>query len=468
MSEHFVFPQDRRLKLANLMKNANRPKPVVERDLGRIVVAAASARFLAASSLRAGRPVSTIDLFADVDTVKTCRQSDQHLFPEQAQNFAWQCRDMDEVWRRVEALVSDGDFHGPSGPPVLLIGGGLESYFGNDTTSHVLPGQANPFGSLDVKQWRHVSEFCSENSIGFPNSSRELDAREFDQGWLVKTDFSSGGLGVQFAQANVSLEPDQFFQKYIDGRSTGACYVAAPPAQGEESSLVELLGVCEPVSSPEPEVSGQPFPFCYAGSTGPMDPSCLTSTTLTELKRVGSLAANHFGLAGVFGIDFILKHDRLWLLEINPRITASAELIEYAARETMPEFSIVDLHLSALAGKVGLESPSIKACQKAAAGGRIFTKKIVYRHHEAAHVLRVTQACIDALEGHFGLFVDSGTQLPASREVLITDVPKPNTDIEAGQPILTLHVSGETHSHADEALVQALDWLERIVGERFR
>lgn len=452
------------------MKSAKQAKPILKHDVGRIFVAAASARALAASSLRAGLPVSTIDLFADADTVAICRKSNTHLSPNHAQNFSMQCQSIEHILQRLEQVLADPGFQDPSAPPRILIGGGLENYFRNHTTSQKLMEQTSASAFVETARWRNVKRFCRLNSVRFPPTTRELDDNQSKKGWLIKTDFSSGGLGVQIAQSDVPLKPDQYLQKYIDGRPISAHYVAAPLVESDEAPTVEMLGVCEPVSSSALQMvtraSNQTLPFRYSGSIGPIKPSLLAAPTLAEFKRVGSLVANHFGIAGIFGIDFVLDQHDLWLLEINPRITASAELIENAARETVPDFSIVRLHLEALAGRLDKMSELIEACQNANARNRIFAKRIVYRHHDAAQKFQVMPAHIGALENQFGGSTEGSELTVASRTAFITDVPKPKTDVVAGQPILTLHVSGESQLETEDSLARAFDVLETIFGMR--
>ena len=453
------------------MTNANLPDSVLECKHGRILVAAASGRALAASSLRARRPVSVIDLFADRDTVAICENSSRHLLPNQAPNFALQCSSMDEIFDRGEQLLSDSDFQDKFGPVTILIGGGLENYFRNHQTSHKLMQQPGVLVFFETARWVHVNEFCRANSIRYPSITRQLNTNQATQRWLIKTDFSSGGFGVQFAQPNTSLKTDQYFQRYIEGQSISACYVAAPGSGGEEKLIVEMLGICEPVISSvansHDRSSDQPFPFRYAGSIGPVYPSCLAEPILAEFKRIGVLVANRFGSAGIFGIDFVLEQDKLWLLEINPRITASAELIEHAARQTMQDFSIVKLHLEARSGDIDQNSASLRGCQKAIElRSSIFAKQIVYRHHQSSNSLRVTQSHLDALASHFGDCEGVPEFGTVAEEASITDVPSPGTDIVAGQPILTVHVCGGTKADAGQRLAQASDVLEKIFNER--
>ncbi len=451
------------------MSNANQPKSAVEHNVPRIIIAAASARFLAASSLRAGYPVSTIDLFADVDTVSIITKSNRYLLTNQSQNFAWQCKSMDEILERLETVLSDSSFQDLAGQPIVLIGGGLERCFGNENISQMLVGRNNHEGLFNVLSWRDVDASCSRNSIAFPTSAHTLNAQQGDSQWLLKTEYSSGGLGVQFAQSNTVLESDQYFQRFIDGRVIGACYVAAPKVVGEKSSMVEMLGVCESVSTLNPRTSSpetdQLLPFRFVGSIGPTNSSQMPDTVLAELKRVGSVLAEDFGLVGVFGIDFVLNQDALWLIEVNPRIPASAELIEYAARQVVGEFSIVELHLEALSGKVDRVSRLIDVCQMASAENRVFAKKIIYRQHDVSQALHVAQSCIDELESRFGLLVGEHRVPPLSGEPWVTDVPKPRTEIGAGQPLLTVHVSGNSKSEVSQRLGHAFDVLEGIFKE---
>ena len=73
---------------------------------------------------------------------------------------------------------------------------------------------------------------------------------------------------------------------------------------------------------------------------------------------------------------------------------------------------------------------------------------------------------LDALEGQFGVSAYGGELPPATGSAFITDVPKPKTDIVAGQPVLTLHVSGESQSETEQALARAFEVIETILGER--
>jgi predicted ATP-grasp superfamily ATP-dependent carboligase len=63
----------------------------------------------------------------------------------------------------------------------------------------------------------------------------------------------------------------------------------------------------------------------YRGSVGPLD------MDTGEIERIGALVAERCGFRddGLFGIDMIRDHrGDVWPIEINPRYTASMELLE--------------------------------------------------------------------------------------------------------------------------------------------
>jgi predicted ATP-grasp superfamily ATP-dependent carboligase len=139
--------------------------------------------------------------------------------------------------------------------------------------------------------------------------------------WLIKPFKGSGGTGITFyakraKKRNSTERKHFFFQEFIDGDSCAAAYVS----DGRKACL---LGVTRQLVG-EPWLHAAPFHYC--GSVGPLS---LSDNLRQTLERCGNTLVEASGLKGLFGIDFILKGDTPWLLEINPRYTASLEVIEY-------------------------------------------------------------------------------------------------------------------------------------------
>jgi predicted ATP-grasp superfamily ATP-dependent carboligase len=68
--------------------------------------------------------------------------------------------------------------------------------------------------------------------------------------------------------------------------------------------------------------------FHYCGSVGPL---VLAPPLRAILERLGQALAQECRLRGLFGIDFVLRDGVPWPVEVNPRYTASVEVLEYAA-----------------------------------------------------------------------------------------------------------------------------------------
>ena len=83
-----------------------------------------------------------------------------------------------------------------------------------------------------------------------------------------------------------------------------------------------------------PSCSASPS-SCTAGAyewTGNVTPPRLPAAELAELdgrfRAVCAEVASRFGVRGAFGVDGIWDGRELWVLEVNPRPTASLELFE--------------------------------------------------------------------------------------------------------------------------------------------
>jgi predicted ATP-grasp superfamily ATP-dependent carboligase len=61
-----------------------------------------------------------------------------------------------------------------------------------------------------------------------------------------------------------------------------------------------------------------------------------------QLTALGDSLASRFNLAGLFNVDFVRTEQAIWVIEVNPRYSASIEVLEQAGR-----FQSIQLHLQA-------------------------------------------------------------------------------------------------------------------------
>ncbi|GIT29749.1 MAG: hypothetical protein Ct9H300mP1_17950 [Planctomycetaceae bacterium] len=74
-------------------------------------------------------------------------------------------------------------------------------------------------------------------------------------------------------------------------------------------------------------------------SIGPLE---LPTALNDQIAQLADAVATEAGLVGLFGIDLVMDGQRAWIIEINPRYTGSAEVIEMSTGQSM-----IGLHLGA-------------------------------------------------------------------------------------------------------------------------
>jgi predicted ATP-grasp superfamily ATP-dependent carboligase len=238
---------------------------------------------------------------------------------------------------------------------------------------------------------------------------------------------SAGGTGVRrqsAAERSADLEDTHYWQEHIRGRSFGAVFVGA-------SQQARLLGVtrqlvgCRWAGAVE---------YQYSGSVGPL---ALEPSLRRELVHLGNGLANRFNLVGVFGVDCIVNAQGLWTIEVNPRYTASVEILERAL--SVPA---ITCHLAAC--REGLLPESAPPGE-----GVIWGKAIVYAPQRAfiAHT-----------------FTEHAKRLNAHRRwPLIADIPATGTEIECGRPITTVFAEGRSCKQVEATLRERARDVLRLV-----
>jgi predicted ATP-grasp superfamily ATP-dependent carboligase len=215
--------------------------------------------------------------------------------------------------------------------------------------------------------------------------------------WVAKPALGGGGRRVRTWRGGRLRGGD-----IVQARIAGAPCSAAAVADGRSAVL---LGVSEQLTGRRAFGAGG-FTWC-----GNVAPPRLPAAERDALGRAAAGICAHvaaaFGLRGLFGVDLVWDGERAWVVEVNPRPTASLETI--AAAHGVRPFAA---HVAACGGR--LPAPASVAEPPAAAG-----KAIVY----ASEDVRVPDT-----RG----WVDSG----------IRDVPHPDEAIPTGHPVCTLAATG--------------------------
>ena len=229
-----------------------------------------------------------------------------------------------------------------------------------------------------------------------------------DGSWLIKRRHSTGGLHVQpWMEATRMSKPRQWYlQRRVVGRAIGASFVG-------NGSQAAMIGVSQSMVL-ERGLDGASF--LYAGSIAPV---VLSPTLDASLRQLGDVLVGEFQLVGLFGVDAMVdEEERLWVLEVNPRYTASIELFERAMG-----IRAMTWHVDACRNRrLPDDGPT--------ATNNMVGKMVVYTNERRV---------ITAVEVERWESFNRGGVWPR-----IADIPQIGSIVEQGQPIATVFGLGES------------------------
>ncbi len=173
--------------------------------------------------------------------------------------------------------------------------------------------------------------------ISFSSAVFDLDP---DTRWLRKPVRSGGGHGIAVHAPATRVEPGVLFQEYVDGLACSAVFVA-------DGLDCALLGVSEQLVG-EKEFGADGFRYCGSILGSAVQGHRARWPAIVEgVRAIVRAITREFHLVGANGMDFILKDGAIYPLEINPRHTASMELVERAYG-----INIFEAHLAACQGRL--------------------------------------------------------------------------------------------------------------------
>ena len=230
--------------------------------------------------------------------------------------------------------------------------------------------------------------------------------------WLTKTIGGSGGLHIRAANlADLHFAKwGDYFQRKIDGRSISMLFVA-------DGNTAHLIGFNEQLVASTAE-----FPYRFAGAVGGI---ALPLNTHAAFEHIAQQLTSALSLRGINSLDAILDGETLWVLELNPRLSATFHLYE----------NLFSLHIQACAGDLaGFSMP--KNTSKA--------QLILYAD--------------DALE------ISADFAWPSwLADIPAVDAAKLSVKIEKNAPICTVLAEAQTAELAHELVLQGAEKLREML-----
>ncbi len=287
-----------------------------------VLIVGACTRAMAESAVRAGYRCTTVDYFGDLDQ--------RALVPNLALG------DLGVPCCAASLVCASERIAATS----VVYGASLENYPG--AVSRLASGR-ELLGNAPATLWEVRDPVALARALGAAglevarvleaDAARTADPR---QSWIRKRRRSGGGVGVARWRPGEGVRSWEFVQEFIAGTPGSAVVVA-------DGRRAVVLGLARQiVGSKAFGASG----FRYCGSVLPLtDEEEEFTGVLYRVQKAAEAVVTAFGLRGVFGIDFMTRQGRVCVLEVNPRYTASMELVESAYG-----LSIFDLHVRACRG----------------------------------------------------------------------------------------------------------------------
>ncbi len=370
-----------------------------------LLIIGASARAAAWSALRAGFAPTAMDLFCDLDLQDRCP--------------TWK---LDSLEFRALKRVATSEL-----PFQFVIVGGMENR--GDFLSRMSKSKQHIGSSIESigrsKNPFEIEQICNTRGLNFPAIRSSDNPGAINSDWVAKPLNSSGGFQVQRCSAHgASLEGSYFFQEWVEGRDMSSVFCRF----GEH---VQYIGTTEQLVGRAPFCDRRNS-FGYCGSVGPIR---LNNRLHQQVARMGEVLGNEFKLDGVFGIDWIWANgDVSWIIEINPRWTASCEIFERAGVCQ----SLIGRHVQACFG----QPPKPTLANEAICG-----KAIVYNRNLK---IRVSKPFVSELQT-----INEGVGQPR-----YADISNVGQVIEPHHPVLTILVED---SEINAVKAQLVDRAEAIL-----
>jgi predicted ATP-grasp superfamily ATP-dependent carboligase len=154
---------------------------------------------------------------------------------------------------------------------------------------------------------------------------------------------------------------------------------------------------------------------------------------LEQVNAIAALLVREFSLKGLNGMDFIVdRENEVHLLEVNPRYSASMELIEQSLGA-----NLFLLHLAAVGGQLPASVPALQE------GETLFYGKAI-------------------------IYAEADIVMPDTRNWPgkgVRDIPFPGEAISGGQPVCTVFAVGNSREECFRKLRQQARSLKKLISQ---
>ncbi|MDP3210684.1 ATP-grasp domain-containing protein [Methylotenera sp.] len=284
-----------------------------------LLTIAISARPFVVAATQAGYVVTAIDAFADKQTVELAETSIVVNYDK----FGFNADELLRVIGQLNTSQYLGFVYGSgfeSQPELLQEIANIIPLIGNSAAIVQAVKTASIFfPTLDFLE------------ISYPKIFNKLPV-DFSVSYLKKFAGGCGGAHIKIVNDDSDvLSNNYYFQEQVDGRSISLLFVA-------NSRYIEPIGFNEQWLSPCTTA-----PFRYGGAVSNI---ALSSAVQQQVIYAAEALTREFGLLGLNSLDVIVRNDSAYILEINPRLSATFDLYSANLYQSVDD-NIINMHLRA-------------------------------------------------------------------------------------------------------------------------
>ena len=275
----------------------------------KLIIAAISARGYAQAAYEQAFRVITLDAFADADTHALAQQCVKVKFGENGVDEA----DFKYQFSQIEIDDDCCFIYGSlfdTKPALLAWVTERIKLLGNSAETLQLARSFDFFRLLD--------------DLNIVHPEVQLNVPDDADNWLAKSLFSTGGTHVKPASM---CKIGDYFQRKIEGVPVSLLFMA-------DGKVARAIGFNQQFSAPTAEM-----PYRFAGAVSNV---VLPSHVQQQFIEAAEKLTAALGLKGMNSLDAVLEGERLWILELNPRLSATFNLYP----------NLLQVHMQACAGEL--------------------------------------------------------------------------------------------------------------------
>lgn len=145
------------------------------------------------------------------------------------------------------------------------------------------------------------------------DEAQEIVLNNPNKKYVIKPVYGTGGLNIHWFNRDVYVDDEFLLQEYVYGDSVSSSFLSYPNHE------IEFITSSEQIIGSK-MLGARDFTYC-----GNITPYINSSS---KIKNISTKISRMCKLVGSNGIDFVVDNNKVYVLEVNPRIQGSFECVE--------------------------------------------------------------------------------------------------------------------------------------------